>query len=310
MSSDQWDLTRNTQQFGYACLSRRSSFYIFLVRCGVGSCYSFRHPLFLDWLILENLWRDYSSARKKIRKPQSVADHLGSPRLVIDTETNQIVQRMDYDSFGNVTNDTNPGFQPFGFAGGIYDRDTGLTRFGARDYDPGIGRWTAKDPIGFGGGDSNLFGYVMSDSINYSDPHGLYSLPTIPQPFVDIVAGFGDDLSFGATDWVRDQLGSNGVVDRCSANYLSGTYVGTAFGLGLGGASLFRGYSLGREISFGRNFRIAPFGNRTGHPTGRYPHYHRRGVNPNTGQTISGQGINRHRPWDTRSTDSTFVDRF
>jgi len=77
-----------------------------------------------------------------------IADHLGSPRLVIDSTTGAIVQRMDYDEFGTVILDTNPGFQPFGFAGGIYDRDTGLVRHGARDYDPETGRWTAKDPIG------------------------------------------------------------------------------------------------------------------------------------------------------------------
>jgi RHS repeat-associated protein len=59
---------------------------------------------------------------------------------------------MDFDEFGNVLTDTNPGFQPFGFAGGIYDGDTGLVRFGARDYDPQTGRWTAKDPVGFLGG--------------------------------------------------------------------------------------------------------------------------------------------------------------
>ena len=35
----------------------------------------------------------------------------------------------------------------FGFAGGIYDPDTELVRFGARDYDPRVGRWTTKDPI-------------------------------------------------------------------------------------------------------------------------------------------------------------------
>ena len=35
-----------------------------------------------------------------------------------------------------------------------------LVRFGARDYDPTIGRWTAKDPIDFAGGDTNLYGYV------------------------------------------------------------------------------------------------------------------------------------------------------
>jgi len=42
---------------------------------------------------------------------------------------------------GNVINDTNPGFQPFGFAGGLYDPDTRLTRFGVRDYDAETGRW-------------------------------------------------------------------------------------------------------------------------------------------------------------------------
>lgn len=57
-----------------------------------------------------------------------ISDHLGSPRLVIDVTSGAILQRMDYDEFGTVILDTNPGFQPFGFAGGIYDRDTGLVR--------------------------------------------------------------------------------------------------------------------------------------------------------------------------------------
>ena len=83
-----------------------------------------------------------------------------------------VVQRLDYDDWGNVTNDTNPGFQPFGFAGGIYDRDTNLTRFGARDYDPETGRWTAKDPIKFAGG-MNFYGYALNNPINFVDPTGL-----------------------------------------------------------------------------------------------------------------------------------------
>jgi len=102
-----------------------------------------------------------------------LTDHLGSVRLVINTTDNTITQRMDYDPWGNVVADSNPGFQPFGYAGGLYDRDTGLTRFGARDYDPGVGRWTAKDPVGFGGGDSNHYIYVGDNPINSADPTGL-----------------------------------------------------------------------------------------------------------------------------------------
>lgn len=95
---------------------------------------------------------------------------------MINTATGAIVQRMDYDEFGIVILDTTIGFQPFGFAGGLYDADTGLVRFGARDYDPVIGRWTVKDPIRFGSLDANFFTYVQNDPINFIDPSGYSAL--------------------------------------------------------------------------------------------------------------------------------------
>lgn len=97
----------------------------------------------------------------------------GSVRYVYNSTTGAVVQEMTYDEYGNVLTDTNIGFQPFGFAGGIYDPDTKLTRFGARDYDAEVGRWTAKDPIRFNGGDTNLYGYVLQDPVNFIDPSGL-----------------------------------------------------------------------------------------------------------------------------------------
>jgi RHS repeat-associated protein len=102
-----------------------------------------------------------------------LSNHLGSPKLVVDISDGSVVQKMDYDAFGNVTFDSNPGFQPFGFAGGIYDLDTQLTRFGARDYDAQTGRWTAKDPIGFLADGTNFYGYILNDPINAIDPMGL-----------------------------------------------------------------------------------------------------------------------------------------
>jgi RHS repeat-associated protein len=107
-----------------------------------------------------------------------VKDHLGSPRLIVNATTGALVQRLDCDEWGNVTvSGTQPaGWQPFGFAGGIYDPDTGLVRFGARDYDPVVGRWTSKDPINFRGGDNLLYGYVENDPINRVDVSGLTDL--------------------------------------------------------------------------------------------------------------------------------------
>lgn len=102
-----------------------------------------------------------------------ITDHLGSIRLVIRLKDGSIAQEMMHDEFGKVVKNTNPGFQPFGFAGGLYDQNTNLVQFGARWYDAELGRWISKDPIGFNGGDANLYSYVGADPVNYIDPTGL-----------------------------------------------------------------------------------------------------------------------------------------
>jgi len=127
-----------------------------------------------------------------------LTDHLGSPRLVVSSSTGALAQRMDYDSFGNVLSDTNPGFQPFGFAGGLYDRDTGLVRFGARDYDPSIGRWTNKDPIRFAGG-LNLYAYVDNDPVNFVDSSGRWLLQVGAALIGGAIGGVSAYLNNGST---------------------------------------------------------------------------------------------------------------
>jgi RHS repeat-associated protein len=102
-----------------------------------------------------------------------ITDTVGSPRLIFNSRTGAVAEEITYDAWGNVTRDTAPGFVPVGFAGGLRDFDTGLIRFGARDYDPTTGRWTAADPIHFAGGDANLYRYAGADPVNLTDRTGL-----------------------------------------------------------------------------------------------------------------------------------------
>jgi RHS repeat-associated protein len=131
-----------------------------------------------DTLVKDYLYKDSLNPVAELDGSNNViiiADHLGSPRIVVNVSTGEIAQKMDYDTLGNVIEDSNPGFQPFGFAGGLYDPDTDLVRFGARDYDPETGRWTAKDPVLFAGGSTNLYVYANDDPVNLVDPDGRQS---------------------------------------------------------------------------------------------------------------------------------------
>lgn len=122
-----------------------------------------------------------------------VHDHLGSLRFAYDATTTGTEGRhlsRRYDVLGAVVDEVVSGADlPFGFAGGLYDREAGfvddagapvlvhgrsaaLVRFGARDYDPFAGRWMAPDPIHFAGGDSNLHGYCAGDPVNIFDHNG------------------------------------------------------------------------------------------------------------------------------------------
>jgi len=133
---------------------------------------------------------EYADARMPVAMTKAGAtyylayDQIGTLKAVADASGN-VIRSIEYDSFGNILSDSDPAFAvPFGFAGGLHDRDTELVRFGYRDYDPETGRWTAKDPIGFAGGDTDLYGYVLNDPINFTDTNGL-SFQSAAQSFVE-----------------------------------------------------------------------------------------------------------------------------
>ena len=81
-----------------------------------------------------------------------LTDHLGTVRDLADS-TGTVVNHIRYDSFGNVTGETNTAVDHlFGFTGREHDDESGLAYFRARYYDPVIGRFISEDPIGFAGG--------------------------------------------------------------------------------------------------------------------------------------------------------------
>ncbi len=121
-----------------------------------------------------------------------LSDHLGSPRAVVDVSSGNLLEMINFDEFGNET-DTVAGTLPsgyvripFGFAGGLYDLDTGLVRFGARDYDAIVGRWTSKDPVLFAGGSLSVYAYAYADPVDYVDLTGRS-----PWAIVERVVGAG-----------------------------------------------------------------------------------------------------------------------
>jgi RHS repeat-associated protein len=146
-------------------------------------------------------------------------DQVGSLRTVADASGSP-VKEITYDSFGNVISDSNPAFRlPFGFAGGLADADTGLTKFGARDYDPATGRWTAKDPIDFAGGDANLYGYCLGDPVGWVDSDGLWGRwpdylggnvnIAIPTPYTGTLIGWSGTFSVDRYGhWYYSPLGA------------------------------------------------------------------------------------------------------
>jgi len=96
---------------------------------------------------------------------------------------------------------------PFLFAGGIQDRATGWVKYGARWYNPAIGRWTQQDTldIPLDPNNANRYAYAGNDPINNIDPTGLYLTPcqsggiTLAAGFVTLgvsyAAGIGAALS-------------------------------------------------------------------------------------------------------------------
>jgi RHS repeat-associated protein len=167
-----------------------------------------------------------------------LTDHLGSPRLVVDTGDGTVAQRIAYDEFGRVAVDTSPGFQPFGFAGGLYDRDTELVRFGGRDYQSQTGTWTTKDHVMSEGAGWNVYVYSHSDPLNLVDVEGFE-----PSAAECVISCAATQLGFGTA------VGGAAVVSGLPIVPTPGKFSGATAGTSI--ASLLLSRALPQRLPFG-----------------------------------------------------------
>ncbi len=107
-----------------------------------------------------------------------IQDNLGTVRDVVNynpsTGVTSVVDHIQYDSYGNITSQTNAAAQPaILFTGQLWDSHSQLYYDNNRWYAPALGDFMSQDPSGFSGGDSNLMRYVGNDPTNAVDPTGL-----------------------------------------------------------------------------------------------------------------------------------------
>lgn len=96
-----------------------------------------------------------------------------------------------------------------------------MVRFGARDYDPGPGRWTSRDPILFASGQSNLYAYIDNDPLNATDRSGLKPCP-LGEAFAQacavgpLDAWSAKDIADDANFWAKKHFPSKDGVEHPS----------------------------------------------------------------------------------------------
>ena len=89
--------------------------------------------------------------------------------------TGKVLSSDQYDAWGNLVAGGDV-TDPYGYnaqAGYYTDHETGLMLCTYRYYDPMVGCWLTRDPIGYAGG-GNLHGYCHNDPLNFGDPLGLF----------------------------------------------------------------------------------------------------------------------------------------
>jgi len=140
------------------------------------------------------------SMRKDDKSYFYLRDGLGSIADLTDS-TETVVNTYQYDTFGNIVNESGTIYNPYGYTGRRFDTVSGLMYFRARYYSPATGRFISEDPIRFLG-ESNLYRYGLNNPTNKKDPTGL----RVFEIGIDLEAVFGAGVT-GEANYVWDNEG-------------------------------------------------------------------------------------------------------
>jgi RHS repeat-associated protein len=152
-------------------------------------------------------------------------DHEGTIRDLVNS-SGTVTNHRVFDAFGNVASETNGAVDHlFAFTGQMLDEATALQTHLHRWYDPAVGRWLSEDPIGFAGGDANLYRYSANSPLNYVDPSGLgYS--GVAGALWNAASSIGQSFASAATSTAQTLYrGASTGVQWAATNYATNTPV-------------------------------------------------------------------------------------
>ena len=144
-----------------------------------------------------------------------LTDTLGSTIALADS-AGTLQTQYGHDPFGNATVTGSSSANPYQFTGREND-GTGLYFYRARYYSPTYQRFIGQDPIGFRGGDANLYAYVSNSPTNFRDPKGR-----------DLIGALIGGVGGGIIGWLGSGPCDSGW--QQGENFLEGAAWGAGFG--------------------------------------------------------------------------------
>ena len=155
-----------------------------------------------------------------------IQDHQGNNRVVV-SQNGSVEERNDYYPFGGLMSNTFASTQPYKYNGKELDRKGGLDwyDYGARMYDPVIGRWHVVEPLVEKYYDCSPYAYCLNNPLKYIDSDGRQVIPVpVPAPLPVYYSATSTNYRYPTTYEVKQAVnnGVNSVVDFVKSSFTLG----------------------------------------------------------------------------------------